>query len=75
MTTYKDHKHIPIDRVEPTQRTNQGSNALENVDALKSQTVELHSHPGGADSAHSTKYQLRTHIDPNKHKLRSQLVD
>jgi len=39
------------------QGTNQGPNALENVDALKSQTVEPHTHVGRPDSAYS-RYQL-----------------
>ena len=43
---HKGHKHILVDRAMPTQGTNQGPNALEYVDALKSQTEESHSHPG-----------------------------
>ena len=43
---HKGHKYILVDRAMPTQGTYQGSNALQYVDALKSQTVESPSHPG-----------------------------
>ena len=41
--TQRSQTH-PGGRAMPTQGTNQGSNALEYVEAFKTQTVESHSH-------------------------------
>ena len=55
ITKHKGHKHILADRAIPTQCTNQGPNALEYVDALKTQTVESHSHPEKAGTHKTSK--------------------
>ena len=61
---HKSHKHITADWTELTQDTNQGPDALENADALKSQTMEPHSHPGGPSKPQSL-YHPGTHTNPN----------
>ena len=53
-----------LDEPKPTQSTNQGPDILENADALKSQTVEPHSHPCRPGNGHSS-YHLGTHTDLN----------
>jgi len=52
-----------MDHAKPTQVANQEPNIVENVDALKSQTVETHSHPGRPNVAY-LRYQPRVHRVP-----------
>ena len=58
ITKHKGNKLILADRAMPTKSTNQGPNALEYVDALKTQTVKSHSHPGkpGTHTAPNWKF-------------------
>ena len=53
---HKSEKHILMDQAEPIQVVNQEPITIENVDASKLQTVELHSHPGGSNIAY-LRYQ------------------
>jgi len=68
MTHTKNHYNTQVSKThfdgsrKANQGTNQGRNVLQNVDVLKSQTMELHSRPGGSAMATQCADQEPTHI-------------